>query len=311
MEEAEPEDVLSWENLIYIADLLEVANEHHVSLLGGEPTLHPHFVDFAIYLLERNFHITVFTSGILSDKKLDEAFGCLADVHRDSLSFVANLNHPGISTPREQEKIDRFLRAFGPITSVGFNIYNPDFDIDFILHAINGYGLRRHIRVSIAHPIPGEVNSFIAPGDFAKVSRRLIEYAPILQRMRISMGFDCGMPMCLFTDQELGILYKVSNGTLRCGCGPAIDIGPDMKVWSCFPLSNFQKKSLFEFNSFMDVRHFYEQMHDKVRFESGGVYEKCDTCAYRETGLCRGGCLAHILSSFIDEKEIRPKEMYS
>ena len=67
------ENTLSWENLIYIADLFEASNEKHLSLLGGEPTLHPDFVDFVMYLIQRHFRVNIFTNGILSNEKLETA----------------------------------------------------------------------------------------------------------------------------------------------------------------------------------------------------------------------------------------------
>ena len=52
----------SWENLIYLADFLWASNQRQVSLGGGEPTLHPECVDFILYLLQRGFEVTVFTT---------------------------------------------------------------------------------------------------------------------------------------------------------------------------------------------------------------------------------------------------------
>ena len=51
MDGAESDRTITWDNLIYIADLLEISREPHVSLLAGEPTLHPDFIDFVLYLL--------------------------------------------------------------------------------------------------------------------------------------------------------------------------------------------------------------------------------------------------------------------
>jgi cyclic pyranopterin phosphate synthase len=50
MSENDVKDSLSWDNLIYIADFLEGSGERHISLLGGEPLLHPHIAEFIIYL---------------------------------------------------------------------------------------------------------------------------------------------------------------------------------------------------------------------------------------------------------------------
>ncbi len=310
MDGAESERTITWDNLIYIADLLEISGDAHLSLLGGEPTLHPDFIDFVLYLLERNFHVNVFTSGIMSKERLKEAERYLGRANPEKLSFTCNMNHPDISAPKEIEKVEKFLKVFGHLTSPGFNIYEPEFNLDFILQYINKYGLKRHVRIGLAHPIPGEKNVYVALKDMKKMAERFMHYERIFERLRIAPGFDCGMPMCLFSEEQIGKLYKITKGNLRYGCGPAIDIGPDMNVWSCFPLSNFQKKPIYDFNSIQEIRTYYEKVHEKIRIEVGGVFEKCDDCRYREINLCLGGCLAHALSGFKKEAPVRPEDVY-
>lgn len=50
MSEADVKDSLTWDNLIYIADFLQSSNINHISLLGGEPLLHPDISEFCKYL---------------------------------------------------------------------------------------------------------------------------------------------------------------------------------------------------------------------------------------------------------------------
>jgi len=302
---------LSWDNLIYIADFLEISHEQKISLLGGEPTLHPHFVDFTTYLLERNFHVNVFTSGIMSDQKLMECQQFLSGFPPEKLSFTCNMNHPDISSPNETERINKFLSVFGHLTTPGYNIYQADFDIEFIFQTINNYNLRRHLRVGLAQPIPGEINRYVQIDDLKKMAKKFAGYFDLFERFNIIPGFDCGVPMCLFTDEELGKLFKLNKGRLSFGCGPAIDIGPDMMVWSCFPLSNFHKRSLFEFNSLQEIGNFYNNLHAKIRTEIGGIFEECDNCPQRYNELCMGGCIAHSLNHFKNEATVRFKEIYS
>lgn len=292
---------LSWENLMYVADFLAMANERHLSLLGGEPTLHPHFADYAVYLVERNFQVNIFTSGIMAPGKLTEAFRRFKRIGPERLSFVINMNHPDLSTRSELQRIEAFLTLFGPFCSPGFNIYRTDFSMDFLFDAISRYGMRRHIRIGLAHPIPGKENKFVEVRRLRKAVRRLLSYQPLFSRMKVAPGFDCGVPLCLFSEEELGRLYKMNQGNLRFGCGPAIDIGPDLQVWSCFPLCNIGRRSLFDFNTFGDLREYYQKLHTQIRIESAGIYEKCDTCVHREDGLCPGGCLAHIIQTLQQE----------
>jgi len=310
MDGAPPEDMLVWDDLMYLVDFLETSSERHVSLLGGEPTLHPDFVSFVRYLLERQFHVNVFTSGILSQRRLDEAKRQLSGVSAERLSFVVNGNDPRTSPPKELHKVRAFLRAFGHLCSLGFNIYRVDFELDFLFEYVNLFGTKRHLRLGIAHPIPGEVNVFVAPEEIRKVAERLASYVPMFKAFRVSPGFDCGFPMCAFTDAELGELFKVSHGNLKFGCGPAIDIGPDMTVWPCFPLSHVRRRSIYEFNSLQEVRGFFDDFHSKARLEAAGIYPECDTCRYKRDGLCAGGCVAHALTHFLNEAPIRVREMY-
>ncbi len=312
MSNSAPSDIISWENLIYLADFFTLSGHKRFQILGGEPTLHPDFNDMIAYLLERGFGINVFTNGIMRDEKLAEAATIFVDVPPEKLSFTCNLNEPK-STPQslsETESIRRFLGAFGERITPGFNIYKPDFDLKFIFQYINEFGLNRTIRMGLAHPIAGKNNKFIALTDIEKIINRLFTFIPIMERLRIKPGLDCGFPLCKFDDDQLGWLYRNTGGHYDFGCAPVIDIGPDMTVWPCFPLSDFHKKSIFDFNSIDEIFRYYDDIHKKVRIETGGIFEECDSCKFREENICKGGCLAHNLNHFLNEHPVRMKEMY-
>jgi MoaA/NifB/PqqE/SkfB family radical SAM enzyme len=312
MDESAPDDILSWENLIYLADFLEASGERRFAILGGEPTLHPEFNNFLLYLLERNFIITVFTSGIMSPYTLQEAGDLFKSVPLDRLTFICNLNNPAQTptTAGELAAVRRFLAAFGERVAVSFNIYRLDFDLSFIFQYINEFGLQRTIRLGLAHPIPNQKNLYIAPADMGQVIDRLFSYQPLMERFRLKPGFDCGFPLCLLSDHQLAWLYRFTGSRFEFGCGPAIDIGPDMTVWACFPLSTFHKKSIFEFNSLAEIHQYFQRLHDMVHVEAGGIFQECDACRFREERRCSGGCLAHLLTQFSQEVPLRLPEVY-
>lgn len=312
MAESSPDDILSWENLIYIADFLQASGERVFRLLGGEPTLHPDFNAIVLYLLNRQFAVNVFTSGVVSDSALDEMVELFGDVAPDRLSFICNLNDPEKTrTPlAEQEAIRRFLRVLGERVVPGFNIYRADFCLEFLFQLINEFGLQRHIRIGIAHPIAGKKNLHIRVRQIDEVISRLFSYAPTFERLRVKPGLDCGFPICRFTNDQLAWLYRHTGGKSEFGCGPVVDIGPDMSIWPCFPLSSFHKRSLFEFNTLREIHDYYEHIHQSVRIEVGGLYDDCDLCTHREDRICVGGCLAHALARFQDEPRVRMPEIY-
>ncbi|MGL1892733.1 MAG: radical SAM protein [Spirochaetaceae bacterium] len=298
---------LQWEDFIYIVDLFEKRNPRYMSLLGGEPTLHKHFVDFVLYLINRDFGVTVFTSGIMSPSKLEALKKALAEFPKAKVSFVVNLNHPSMSDEKELERIDAFLDEFGESCTLSFNFYTLDMEMEYLFDYIERFNLNRHIRIGLAHPIPGEKNLCIPTDQFDEMVEKLATYIPMFIKYRVSPGFDCGFPLCKFTDDQLGKFKKLEkgngSGSVKFGCNAAIDIGPDMTVWSCFPLSKYHRKSLYDFDSVDAVYEYYQTMHYNVRDKKAGVFEECEGCRYQESELCKGGCLAHIVNT--DESIIK------
>jgi radical SAM protein with 4Fe4S-binding SPASM domain len=208
------------------------------------------------------------------------------------------------------ENIKRFLFTFGHLTTLGFNIYRYNFDIDFLFEYINKYGLKRHLRLGLAHPIPGQTNAYIKPKDFDKFTVHFREYMKKFETYNVEPGFDCGFPLCFFSDDDVGKLFKLNRGRVGFNCGPAVDIGPDMTVWACFPLSNYKKKSIFEFSSMQEILKYYMDMHEKIRAENSGILDECGYCPHFINKLCSGGCLAHSLNKYVNSPKLRIMEAY-
>ena len=310
MHEAPPEDILKWEDLIYIVDFFQAGGDTNISLLGGEPFLHPDIVDYILYIIHRGLHVTIFTSGVVSEKILVDAIEKLERIDPGQLSIVVNLNNPKETAFSENEAISRFFNAFARFCTLSINVYKLNFDYSFALHTINKFGLQRHIRLGLAHPIPGKKNMCIKPEQLRAMAEEIMAYLPTFEAFDIHVGFDCGMPMCVFTDEEIGRLYKHTFGQVNFRCGAAIDVGPDLNVWACFPLSSYNRKSLLEFENLEQLIHSFAEFHNSVRVEVGGIYEKCDNCEYRKKGICSGGCLSHCLNKFINETKIRNAQVY-
>jgi radical SAM protein with 4Fe4S-binding SPASM domain len=210
----------------------------------------------------------------------------------------------------ELESIKRFLKTFGSRTVPGFNIYRTDFELDFLFHYINEFGMHRNIRLGLAHPILGKKNLCINLENVEDIITRLFSYIPMFERLRIKPGLDCGFPLCRFKDDQLSWLFRYTGGKYDFGCGPVVDIGPDMTIWPCFPLSSFHQKSVFEFNTLKEIYDFYADIHEKIKIEVGGVFLECDHCMFREERLCKGGCVAHSLGHFQNEVRLRLPEVY-
>lgn len=301
---------MSWDDLIYLADMHAASAQKSISLLGGEPTLHPDIVDLIIYLLQRDFSVTVFTNGIMSERKLTEFRHHLTKFDARQLSFVCNLNDPEKTpAPKEhQRKIERFLALMGPWTMPGFNIYRIDFSLDFLFDLINRFGMKRHMRLGITHPIPGRPGGFIPPEDIRIAIERFLSYRSHFDALRVSPGIDCGFPLCKFTDDEIGWLHHFSR-PVQFRCATGLDITPGMDVYYCFPLSRYERRSVFDFDSMSEMRNHFQKVADEIRQEIPGIYEECDGCRYRQEGVCSAGGLCQVLNRLVPEARVRGKEI--
>lgn len=65
-----------------------------------------------------------------------------------------------------------------------------------------------------------------------------------------------------------------------------IDIGPDLDIWPCFPLSGY-RGDLARFNDLDEIHAHFSELNPS----RGIVYdERCDGCPERASGDCHGGC---------------------
>jgi sulfatase maturation enzyme AslB (radical SAM superfamily) len=312
MNRAVSDRYISWDNVIYVADMLIHSNETHISLLGGEPTLHPYFIDIVLYLIQRGLHVIVFTSGVMSEDKLLGINDHLSELQPDLLGFVCNVNDPARTPVIQNEiyQITRFFSSVGPLTTAGFNIYQEDFDLNFIFNYINSFGLKRELRIGIASPIVGHSNVFLPPDSIKKCVNRIFEFKTYLEQFNIRLLLDCGFPLCAFSDDQIGWLRKTSPDN-HYTCKPAIDITPDLDVYNCLPLANYHRRSLFEFNCIEEISDYYCQHHAIIRQEIAGIYKECDGCKYAISGVCSGGGVCQVLRLFEGEEPVRLPEVES
>ena len=247
---------------------------------------------------------------ILTPTRLAEFQQHLTDVDIPRLTLVCNLNDPvqTQAAKQERQRIQHFLEVMGPWVMPGFNIYRLDFTLDFLFEAINRFGMKRQLRLGITHPIPGKRYDFIRPENLRQVVQRLYSYRQLFDTFRVKPRLDCGFPICRFSDAELGWLHRFP-GPVRFGCGPAVDISPDMSVYYCFPLANYQRKSLFEFDSMHQLDEHFLRLRQQIKAEIPGIFDECDGCRYQEDGLCAGGGLCQVLNRLIDEAPVRSPEI--
>ena len=191
------------------------------------------------------------------------------------------------------------LTVMGPWTQAGFTIDRLDFSLDFLFDAISRFGLQRQLRLGLAHPVPGSQAGFIQAEDMRRVVERLYYHRPLFETDRVRPDLDCGFPLCQFSDAELGWLHRL-RGHAPGGCGPALDISPDLSVSHCFPLVPYQSKSLFEFDSLEQLdRTFCAAGATRSRRKSPVSTQNAMTAVPGRTeAAAAGGCAGSSVASW-------------
>lgn len=261
-----------------------------ISLLGGEPTLHPQFEEVVRLISDDGFSIKLFTNGLMPARTA--RFLTSLSTH---IGVMVNINHPSIMPPDQWSHVNETLGILGDKGSLSYNIYQSDCDLEFLPQVILTHGLTRAIRLGLAMPIYGHHNSALPMDEYARVGEKLADFSDVCSHHDISLRLDCGFPVCMFTSEQMGrIMYN--NGDVNFVCRPIIDIGPDLKVWSCFPLSGLNNVSLRDFDNRDQLVDYYEKIFSPYR--RVGALSKCIDCAHLRRQQCFGGCVAHTLMSF-------------
>lgn len=266
-------------------DFLDRSGIDELRLLGGEPTLHPDFVELVRRGRLRGKTITLFTNGLMPDAVLD----CLAELPVPDCFVLMNINAPEENRPHHLARQRAALKRLGPRAMPGFNIHRPDFKLDFLFDLIEETGCKPTIRLGLAHPCLSGSNHFIHPKQYRFIAQQLAYFAEDAAHHGINFDFDCGFVPCMFAPEELDRLETLGT-RLGWHCNPILDVDIDGNVFQCYPLAQLGSLPLTPETDAAALRQEFERRTGVYR--QVGIFQECAVCPARTAGTCKGGCLA-------------------
>ena len=271
-----------------VLNFLERSGVESVSLLGGEPTIHPQFAEMMDRAIGRGFRILVLTGGVIPERVMTK----LEATSKDTVSVLMNVALPGQFSHREEQKQTEVMLRLGPKVVLGLNIDHPSIPLEFLLEWIEQYQLERTVRLGLAHPIVGGTNAYLQPRDYPAVGRRAARFCFLARDSHVRIEFDCGWVPCMFPD---GVLEELEIGPEQIGlrCNPILDMLPGRHIISCYPLATVARETL-------PMDHDQQWLSDRFNERLGSyrpmmLFRECATCAWRERGECTGGCIANAM----------------
>jgi radical SAM protein with 4Fe4S-binding SPASM domain len=270
-----------------IAWLSRTPEHRTIHLMGGEPSLNPDFEWMVEYLLARDFNITVFSN--LATKQAQLYAGKLSDL---PVTWVVNINPPRTWNSVQRERITGSLKALGRKATITFNIMPDDDGSNWAIELINECNLERRIKVGFVLPTITGSNFYLNDEQYDVVAGKVVKLAQDAENEDIRLEYECGVPTCIFTDEQLGILWDTGSA-FNSNCCSMMDISVDGKIIYCLPLATKYAVHFSEFQTYPAAKRRFEtklQVYRRL-----GRTENCHRCNLMRPDSCNGGCLAKML----------------
>ena len=266
-------------------DFLLRSGIDRVRLLGGEPTIHPHFPEMVARGLARGFRVLVFSNGLMPEPAIRSIEETPAGAVRVLVNASGEPAASGTGVPRQEQ----ILRRLGARATLSVNLHHAGCDPSFALDWIRRFGLAPNVRLGLAHPSIGSRNSWLRPRQYRAVGQTLAGFAADCKQQGVAIDFDCGFVPCMFPEEALDSL-GLAAAALGGRCSPVLDILSDGRVVNCYPLAGFHTERLTPETDAGGLRRTFEDRFS--RYRAAGVFPHCSACTLKQRGACLGGCLA-------------------
>lgn len=265
----------------------------HVRIMGGEPTLHPLFLQFLDVTFSYNKIPVIFSNFLFSEEILEGLKSRLSENKR--VIFLANLsdlNEPFLSIAAHNYlEIYRILsmRNRTKQLSISFtiDIGHPKTSNLGYLKELMKHGITvENLRFCMMAPSPTcyKVSDFKGNTDIGDVLMELCKYC---ENNNIEMTLAESMFPCMF--KNLNDYYYVKkiwspSRDLECYINPPIDVFSDNTASFCFPLKN---KLNLPINDINTIKSELLEKFENIKT----ISDTCKSCIYYKSH-CKGACPA-------------------
>jgi MoaA/NifB/PqqE/SkfB family radical SAM enzyme len=260
-------------------------------VMGGEPTLHPNFVEILCRALAFDMRVDVLSNATWNDACAE----FFTRVSPRRLYFLLNLDHPDRYRPGFWQRIERNLARLPHPDNVtlSFNIFERVPRYEYVLDVARRFGFKT-VRLSFALPILGARNQCLDLDDYRSLTPFVLRFVQEAEAQDVQVQIDNAIPLCIFDEAAIGrlLLRGIIDLQRNARCEPVIDIGPELSVWCCFCLSAVHNRRLDEFDTLQQVKEYYLGVLGRYQRELTPL-DECNSCFYRKQWGCQGGCITH------------------
>lgn len=298
------------DNFKKILNKMALDGDKLLTLLGGEPTIHPQFEEILNisneYCEMFDWNLLVLTNGVNIYKYIN--------LFQKNANFLINVNNINTLGPKQCEELlksldalrdNGFIEPQSSSVTLGCNLHIECSDYNYFWEIVDIYGTKK-IRVSVASP---QNNEYLHNRDsYFKIMKPVfMEFVNNAYERNVELILDCSqIPPCYFSPAELYMVVKVAGtGTDPLGkCEPLFEVMPDMTVSCCFGDKNYKnsKHTVDDFKIFREAGDYFRDMRF-MDMKNNYHLEKCFDCLLAKNNLCFGGCFGFTdnLNSLLEE----------
>ena len=291
---------ISFENFTKAIEFLTNESNVKIGLIGGEPTIHPKFLEIleSLIINQKIDQVTIYTNGI-------ELSNFINTISNPKVKLLVNLNNIKSIGEYNYNKIISnldeliFNQNMKNRVNLGINLYDNDMDFEYILNVVKRYNMHR-LRISLTVPDFSKYKCNSILDTFRNRKDFLLSFLSVLIDNDILPYYDCNKPpYCIWDENEKTYLEEklkrfsgVENNLIgdQSFCYPVIDILPNLNAVRCFGMSDFTKINILDFQNITQLASFFLNEVDAFAYQ---VYKdlECSDCVTRKTRQCTTGCI--------------------
>ena len=286
-----------------LVDALKERGVKRIILIGGEPTVYPHFIDLVKYIHQSDLGVSIATNGrkfsdlSFSKAVIDAGINGI-DISLKAISeeeYFQNTNSYGLE---ELLKGYRNLKNLNFKPSVSYVIVDDDYEkFDRLVSFIEKHNLSP-FSFQFVKPVL-ELNSSNEILDIKKMGNFVELMYNRLSKTNINYCIEISFPLCLINPTVLEKLTE-ENRIINC-ChvprGSGINFDENFKIIPCNHFAEFPfSETPISFSDKNSIEKIMESDITKVFRKKARCYpaSKCETCNLWEQ--CGGGCFTRWLT---------------
>ena len=167
-----------------------------ISIVGGEPTMHQHFVRFVQDIRRKvRVPVQVISNLVCEEEKLAGFHHC---------KVLANASTPLSDEDRAvfEKNLEAVVAAPGTRVCLSYTLHDLEQDEERIVQYCREFSIVS-VRIEFARASAQRTNKFVTLDSIDPFKDKLLRVARTLTEADVAVNFDCAMPMDLFSKEEI------------------------------------------------------------------------------------------------------------